>query len=341
MTVVDILKQLSDIPGPSGREESVRGAVVSLIDGYCECRTDPLGNLLVSKKGKERANHNIQLSAHMDEVGFIITQIEENGLLRFETVGGIDSRVILGKAVEIGENRIYGVIGSKAVHHQKEEERATPLSVDRLYIDIGAKNRTEALNHTAPGEFAVYHTAWVAIGEHKIMGRAFDDRVGCALLVDLIRSELPYDCSFSFTVQEETGCIGAMTAAYHLGPDICIAVEATTASDIPGTPPEKRICEQGKGPVISFMDKGTVYDQGLYRLTLETAAENGIPCQSKLGVYGANESRSMQTAKTGARTIAVSLPCRYIHSPSNVLDLRDIAPTRELLGAMIERLAVL
>lgn len=338
--LVDMIKSLTDIPGVSGDEGMIREAVLSMIgDTADRVETDPLGNLLVFRKGKRTPKNKILLSAHMDEVGFIITHIEDSGLLRFASVGGIDGRVIVGRAVEIGVERVYGVIGTKAVHHQEEKEREEVLPPDKLYIDIGARDRNEAEKYVSLGDRAIFYSRFTAIGGGNILSRALDDRAGCALLADMIRSDLPCDCHFAFTVQEETGCTGAATAAYTVAPDISIVVEATTASDVPGAAPDREVCKFGGGPVISFMDKGTVYDTGLYRLALETAKAKGIPTQPKAGVFGGNESRSTQTARAGARTIAVSLPCRYIHSPSSVLRISDIGHTRELLAALCEAAA--
>jgi endoglucanase len=185
----------------------------------------------------------------------------------------------------------------------------------------------------------VFVGPWLEVGEGNVLAKALDDRAGCAILVDLIRSELPYDCWFSFTVQEETGCTGGVTAAYAVMPDIAIAVETTTASDIAGVPEGKTVCSFGGGPVLSFQDRGTVYDAGLYRFALNLAREKAIPAQSKTLVAGGNESRSLQIAGSGARVMAISMPCRYLHSPSCMLRVSDIAHTRELLLALCADLA--
>jgi endoglucanase len=334
---IQTIRTLADIPGVSGDEGSVRDAILTMIRDRVErVEIDPLGNLIVYKKGKRTPKNKILLSAHMDEVGFIITHVEESGLLRFEAVGGIDSRVVVGKAVEVGVARIYGVIGTKALHQTEEKDREEPLKLDKLHIDIGARDAAEAGALVSPGDRAVFHSAFREIGDGNILSRALDDRAGCALLVELIRGDLPCDCAFSFTVQEETGCTGAVTAAYTVQPDIAIAVETTTASDIAGVESGKEVCRLGGGPVISFMDRGTVYDSRLYRLAMDTAKRHGIPAQAKEGVFGGNESRSLQAAQGGARTLAVSLPCRYIHSPSNMLRTADIDHTATLLAKLIE-----
>lgn len=335
--LIETIRTLADIPGVSGEEGAVREAIFQMIREHADhVETDALGNLIATKKGLRPAKNRLLLSAHMDEVGFIITHVEDSGLLRFDSVGGIDSRVVVGKSVEVGEKRIYGVIGVKAIHQAEEKEREEPIKLEKLFIDIGAKDRAEAEALVCPGDRVIFHSQFREIGDGHILSRALDDRAGCAVLVELLRHELPCDCTFSFTVQEETGCTGAVTAAYAAQPDIAIAVEATTASDIAGVDEGKEVCKFGGGPVISFMDRGTVYDSGLYRLAMNTAKERGIPAQTKAGVFGGNESRSLQTSRSGARTMAVSMPCRYIHSASNMLRCSDIEDTKNLLLALIE-----
>jgi endoglucanase len=334
---IQTIHTLADIPGVSGDEGKVREAILAMIRDHADSvDVDPLGNLIVFKRGKRTPKNRILLSAHMDEVGFIITHVEESGLLRFAAVGGIDSRVVVGKAVEVGDARIYGVIGTKAIHQTEEKDREEPLKLDKLHIDIGAKSASEAAALISPGDRAVFHSAFREIGEGHILSKALDDRAGCALLIDLIQGELPYDCTFSFTVQEETGCTGAIAVAYSVKPDIAIAVETTTASDIAGVEPGREVCRFGGGPVVSFMDRGTVYDSRLFRLAMDTAKKRDIPAQMKEGVMGGNESRSLQVARGGAHTLAISLPCRYIHSPSNMLRVTDIVHTEHLLAALIE-----
>jgi endoglucanase len=171
------------------------------------------------------------------------------------------------------------------------------------------------------------------------MGKALDDRAGCAMLIKLIQSELEYDCTFVFTVQEEIGCVGAKAAAYTVKPDISIVVETTTAGDLAGVAPNKKVCALKNGPVVPFMDRGTVYDRELYDRAHAVANRLGIPCQTKEGVYGGTEGRSIQTAGAGAKVLAVSLPCRYLHSASCLLAQQDMQQELQLLQALIEEFA--
>jgi len=339
MSLLKRLEQLSTIPGVSGWEDNVRTAILTEIEGKCEYKIDALGNIIAFKKGRARAKNTVLFSAHMDEVGFIITTIDDSGLLRFATVGGIDSRCVVGKAVEIGENNLHGVIGTKPIHLQKASEQDKAPEIQELYIDIGAKSKDDAAKHIKLGDRAVFKAEFTKFGEDMLLGRAFDDRAGCALLLEMIDTELAYDCVFSFTVQEETGCTGAITAAWHAEPDISVAIETTTASDIAGTPKDKTVCKLGEGPVISFMDRGTVYDHKLYSFAMELAERHSIAHQTKHGVFGGNEARSLQAAKAGSRTLAISLPCRYLHTASNMLAEKDLQSTFELLKIFAEEAA--
>ncbi len=336
--MTELIRKLCALPGASGNEDAVREAIIEEIRDHCTFETDALGNLIVFKKGARPAKKKLLLSAHMDEVGFIVTAVESDGLLRFAPVGGIDPAAVVGKHVLVGEKGIHGVVGIKPIHLCEKDECDTVPKMADLTIDIGAKDAEEARKAVAVGDYAVFNSPVRTLGDGFLCGRALDDRAGCAVLIELIRSPLPVDCAFAFTVQEETGCTGGKTAAYAVEPDIGIAIETTTAGDLPGA--ESPVCKLGNGPVVSFMDKGTVYSRELFRAALDTAAEKGIPCQIKEGVSGGNESRSVQSARAGAQVLAVSAPCRYLHSPSCLLKSGDLEAMMRLLPALMERFAL-
>lgn len=336
--MIEILSHLSELNGVSGDESNVRDYIISKIKDHCTYSIDPMGNLIAFKQGGKKPAKKLMLSAHMDEVGFIITYIDDNGLASFAPVGGIDSRVVVGKSVTL--NGHHGVIGTKAVHMQNADERDKPVKIDKLYIDIGADTKEEALKHFSVGDRAAWNSSFVEFGEDFIKGKALDDRAGCAMLINLIQSELPYDCYFAFTVNEETGVMGAQTAAYTVNPDIAIIVETTTAADIGGVSKANQVCRLGKGPVVSFMDRGTIYDTPLYKQVRGTAEQQGIPNQTKEGVFGGNESRAIQRIRGGVRVTGISLPCRYLHSPSCVLKKSDIENTEKLLRSLVGELTV-
>lgn len=335
--MTELLKKLCTLQGAPGHEDEVRAFILSRISEHAACRVDALGNIIAEKRGENRPKTRLMLDAHMDEVGFIITGAGEDGTLRFAPAGGINPGVVFGRRVLIGD--IPGVIGGKAVHTLGEEERKKPVPFEEMRIDIGASSEEEALGLVKIGSAAVFDSQFNLFGEELIKARALDDRAGCAVLIELIRSPLEYDMTFTFTVQEELGTRGAKTAAFSVNPDAAIVVEATTAADIPDVPEDEKVCFVGKGPVLSFMDGGTVYDRELYRLAEETAAEISVPCQPKKAVAGGNNAGSIHVSGAGVRTLAVSLPCRYLHSGSSVIKASDLMHTAALVRAVAQRIA--
>ena len=335
--MLDTLRDLCLLDGISGDEKKVRDYIISRIDGKCEYKTDPMGNLLVFKKGKSVPKNKIMISAHMDEVGFIVTYICDNGYLKFTSVGGVDPKVAVGRAVKVGNT--VGIIGNKVLHLTKGDEDKTVPALDSLYIDIGAKNKEEAEKHVRVGECVYFISDFVNFGQNKIKAKAIDDRFGCAIMIKLIESELEYDCNFAFLVQEEVGCRGAGPAVFSIRPDYAIVLEATTASDIAFVSKENSVCCQGLGAVVSFMDRSTVYDMELFRNAFDVAEREGINIQPKTTVAGGNDAGTIHKSCEGVRTIAISLPCRYIHSATCVGDTRDMQDCYRLAGALLEEYA--
>lgn len=333
------LEQLCGLHGVSGREEKVRDYILSQIQDFSQCRIDALGNLIVFKKGAIKPKNKVMLAAHMDEVGLIVAYITDDGYLKFTSVGGIDTRVMLGKGVVVGDGKLPGVIGIVPVHMVKEEEIANIPAADSLYIDIGATSKEEAEKYVKPGDTVHFDSAFIPFGKGFIKARALDDRVGCAVLIDMIKNELPYDMHFAFTVQEEVGLRGAKTAAFSVDPDYAIVVETTTAADIAGVAKEKQVCKLGDGAVISFMDRGTLYSRELYDLAFELAEKHGIKVQAKTVVAGGNDAGVIHTSRAGVRTLTVSLPCRYLHSPSCVICEADIEQVSKIVLALAEEFA--
>lgn len=337
--MLETLKKLCALPGASGREDAVREFLIERIRPHAEYEVDALGNLLVHKKGAARAKKRVMLAAHMDEVALIVTYITEEGYLRFAPVGGIDPRVLFGRSVFVGEHRLPGVIGSLPVHLLEKEELSKMPDEEKLYIDIGASSAAQAQEAVHLGDIAYFDSTFMPFGERRIKAKALDDRAGCAILLEMIESELPYDLEFAFTVQEEVGLRGAGAAAYQLAPDYAIVVETTTAADIAGVQPHKRVCALGKGAVVSFMDKGTLYDRGLYDFAFSLAERKNIRCQTKTMVAGGNDAGAIHKSRGGVKTIAVSVPCRYLHSPSCVIEEGDLYDTADLVRALAQSFA--
>ncbi len=327
--MTELLRQLASLDGTAGDEKAVRDFIISKIDGHCRFEVDPLGNILAFKAGKNRSVKKLLVDAHTDEVGLIITNVTADGFLKFKTVGGIETAVMLSRAVRINGS-INGVIGTKPVHLTHGDEGKSLPKPESLYIDIGAKSREEALSFVSLGDRAVICGEYAENGNF-ICSKALDDRIGCAILIKLLVEDSDYDFSASFTVQEEIGVRGAKTAAYTVDPQAAIMLEATTAADIAGVPQEKTVCSLGDGVAVSFMDGGTVYDRAFYNAALQS----GIKCQPKRAVTGGNNSAAVHLSRGGVRSLALSVPCRYIHSPSCVCDRDDIDSAYKLARFMI------
>lgn len=330
--MIERLREICQQNGASGDEARVCEFIRSHIHAD-EVFTDNLGSLIAFKKGKKTPKHKIMLAAHMDEVGFMITDIDDDGFLGFDAVGGINPAVALGRGMVL-ESGALGVVGTKAIHQQSSDERKKLPEFGELYIDIGASSREEAEKLAPRGSYAYFDADFFEFGSGFVKGKAIDDRAGCLIMMDMINGEPEYDAWYAFTVQEEVGTRGARAAAFTVAPDIAIVLETTTACDIAGTSGAKRVCELGMGAVVSYMDRSTVYDRGLYSLAFETAKANGIAVQTKTLVAGGNDSGAIHVSTGGVRTCAISVPCRYLHSPSCVIKLSDF----EAVGALAEKM---
>ena len=334
--MMERIQALCKLEGISGREDTVRDYIkqeLAKSPASMEVKTDPLGNLLVHVEGQQRAAKRVLFAAHMDEVGLIITSATSEGFLRFATVGGIDPRVLYGRRVRA--NGHWGVIGGKAMHLCDGDEKRTVPPADILLIDIGATNHNRALTAVPVGTSVTLDGEFRQLGE-LVTARALDDRIGCALLLELVQDIPPYDLLLAFTVQEEIGTRGAMTAAYTLKPDIAVAVETTTAADIADVPTEQQVCCIGKGAVLSFMDRCALYDRALYEGILRLAGERNIPAQPKQAVAGGNDAGALQRAGSGCRVAAVSVPCRYLHSAACTVSPADVESTAHLLRMLTD-----
>ena len=340
-----ILKQLSEAPGPSGRESAVREVLLAEIREHVHsCRVDSMGNLIALKKGtgaQAPSPRVVMLSAHMDEVGLMVVHIDKDGLLAFKKIGGIDDRVLLSKRVLVGENRIPGVIGCKPVHLLSKSEREKVVSADDMAIDIGATSREAAEKLVKLGDYAVFDTQYELLSDGRVAkGKAFDDRAGCVVVAELLKGgPYPFDLYGVFTVQEEVGLRGARVAAYALEPDLAIALEGTVCDDSPKKRDVSPTTQMGKGPAISIMDRSVVADRRLVKLLATAAAELGIPYQYKQPGVGGTDSGAIHLAKEGVPTGVVSVPARYIHSPVCLLSLEDLDNTIQLMQAALDKLA--
>ena len=327
--MIKLLQNLCSIDAVSGDEGALRDFIISEIDGYCDYRTDALGNILVYKKGKKQSTKKLMIDAHMDEVGLIVTYITAEGFLKFKTVGGIETSALMFRQVTLN-GKVNGVVCGKPVHLVSESDRKKLPDKDTLYIDIGVSSKEEALKFVNIGDCAVLNGEPVLSGG-KIISKALDDRIGCAVLISLLKEESEYDFYASFSVQEELGLRGAKTAAYSINPQSAIVLEGTTAADIADVASEKSVCKAGDGPAVSFMDGATVYDRVYYN----SALNSGIKCQPKASVTGGNDSGAIHLSREGVRTVSISVPCRYIHSSSSVADIEDFENALNLCRYML------
>ncbi len=338
--MLNTLKELCRLRGVSGDEDEVRRYIeekaAPCADGV---RTDALGNLIVFKKGKKPAGNRLMLAAHMDEVGIIITRITDEGFLKFGFVGGVDRRVAIGKPVVIGKNKVPGVIGLKAVHLVSREERKKVPKTEALYIDIGAKDRQAAEKLVELGDYGAFVCEPEEFGDGLFKARAIDDRVGCAVMLKLLEEDLPLDVTFAFTAQEEVGTRGAFGAAFSVTPEIALVLETTTAADLPGVEACRRVCYPGRGPVISYMDGGTIYDREIFDALRRLSKGRGIPWQTKEYIAGGNDARTIQRSKAGVRVAAVSAAVRYLHAPAGVGSVADFENMLRLTRLFLEEMA--
>lgn len=330
--MLELIRTLTALDAVSGAENAVRDFILEQIKDCCDAKTDPLGNILVFKKGKNPSAKKLMLDAHMDEVGLIISNVTADGFLKFKAVGGIEPESLMFRQVKIGDR--FGVISGKPVHLLSGEEKKTLPKEDSLYIDIGVSSKEEALKLVSPGDRAAFVSEFFRMGDN-ISAKALDDRVGCAILISLLQEESDYDFYASFSVQEEVGLRGAKTAAFTVDPEAAIVLEATTAADLAGTGSAERVCCLGKGPAVSFMDKGTVYDRVYY----QAALDSGIPCQVKAAVAGGNNAGAIHVSRGGVRTVAVSVPCRYLHSPAGMINRNDAENAKRLARFLIDGIA--
>lgn len=330
-----MLEKLCALNSTSGDEAKVREFIIKQIEDYCTYEVDNLGSVIAFKKGKKTPKKRVSINAHMDEVGFIITSITDDGYLEFSPVGGIDTKVCLDRVVTVGEKEITGVIADKAFHLLSSDEKDVAPSFDKLYIDIGADDKKQAEEYVNLGDFAYFKSEYYEFGDGFVKAKALDDRIGCMLMIELIQSELEYDTYFCFNVQEEVGLRGSACTQNRVKADVAVVLEATTAADLDSVSGGDRVCVLGDGAVISFMDNRTVYDRELYKLIMSVAKENDIPVQTKTRIAGGNDAGAIQTQGSGAKVCAISLPCRYIHSASSVVKLSDIDNTRKLLKKVL------
>lgn len=334
-----MIKKLTELFGVSGCEDEVRDFIKSEIAPLCEeIKTDSIGNLYALKKGKS-SEKTFMLCAHMDEVGFIVKDITDDGYIKFASVGGIDSRILLGKRVMVGEKKLSGVIGIKAVHLTTKKEREKVVEEKDMYIDIGVDTLEDAQKYVSKGDYIMFDSEYTQFGDGKIKAKAIDDRAGCAVIIDLIKNaDFYYDTWCVFTVQEEVGTRGAQIAARKIKPDIALILESTICGDVHGVDKNAHVSTMGGGAVLSVMERTSRSDPEFIKFIEQTAKENNLPVQFKRTGNGGNDAGAVQIAGSGVRTAVMSLPCRYIHSPVSMMDKNDFETVKKLAKAVSENI---
>ncbi len=329
-----LVKELVSLNAPSGFEDEVREFIKSNVTAD-EIYTDSIGNLICRKKGSGK---KVMVCAHMDEVGFIITQVTDAGFLRFETLGGIDTSVLSSKKVLIGKDRLPGIIGAKAIHLQSADEANSPIKKKDLYIDIGAKDKEEAEKLVSMGDYAVFDGEYTAFGENMIKAKALDDRTGCAIMMELMKEDYESDMYFVFSVQEEVGLRGANVAAHNIKPDIALVIEGTTCSDVHGSKPHKTVTTSGGGAVMTAVDMAAISDKEYFDFITKIAAENNIKLQIKRTTAGGTDAGAIQRSNSGVKTAVLAVPCKYIHSSVSVMNYSDFEAVYELSKAVLKNI---
>lgn len=333
------LKEFTDICSVSGDEGEIRAFIKSLIAPFAdELTVDTMGNIIAFKKGTKPSGKKIIVSAHMDEVGFIVSDITDDGFVKFKSVGGIDPRIMLAQHVVIGKKRVSGVIGIKAVHLQTADERSRVLKESEMYIDIGASGKDEAAKSVKKGDYIAFDSDYTELGGGVVKAKALDDRVGCAIICELMKRYYEESFYLCFCVQEEVGLRGAKVIAQRLGADAALILESTTCSDVAGAEPNEFATTLGGGPALSVMDRASYSDRDFNKFITKTAEENGIPFQFKRTAMGGNDAGSYQTSSRACKTAVISLPCRYIHSPVSCASTEDMGNMYSLSECILENI---
>ncbi len=319
-----LLRQLTQIVAPSGYEHQIREAIRDLVAPHAdEITTDALGNLIV-RKGAKGQGKRIMLAAHMDEIGVMVSHIDENGFARFAPIGGVRPAYCLGGRVRFLNGRV-GVI-----NQEKTADPAKVPAFEQMFIDLGSPRHGIQV-----GDVAAFDRTFEDLGD-RVVSKALDDRVGVAVLIRALQNleSTPHEVYFVFSVQEEVGVRGATTAAYHIAPEIGIAVDVTGWGDTPKVPPMVDV-KLGQGPAIKIRDRGMLADPRVVQWMTRTAEKAKIPYQREVLLSGSTDARAIQLSRAGVPAGTISIPCRYVHSPSEMIDVRDAENAAALLVALL------
>lgn len=333
-----MLKTLSEAIGISGGEEAVRNLIIEAIQPHVdEWHIDMLGNLIALKKGTGQSQLKCLIAAHMDEVGFMVTGHDSNGMLIVEAVGGIDSKILPTLRVLVGNKKLQGFFVWKPVHLSSSQE---VVSLSNLRIDIGTTSKESAASAAPLGTYVAFDSRYIELSAEVVRGKALDDRAGCAELIELLQGDpFPFDLYAAFTVQEEIGLRGATVATQKIQPDVAIVLETTACHEVPQDPDEPdvtTVTKLGKGPVITYKDGASIAHPRLLKHFIQTAQSHAIPHQFRSPQFaGGNDAGAIHVRGKGVPTLVLSLPCRYLHSPLTIISLNDYRNALALVRAAL------
>jgi tetrahedral aminopeptidase len=330
-----MLRELCEAVGVSGVEDEVRNLIIRTIrDQVDDLHIDSMGSVLAIKRGTGEVPLRVMAAAHMDEVGMMITGFDSDGMIRFTNVGGLDARILPGTRVLVGPDKVPGIVSWVPIHLNKTEDT---IPIDRLRIDIGVSSREAAQSAAKLGDRIAFNSPFVELGP-TVRAKAFDDRAGCASLIDLIQGDpFPFDLHVAFTVQEEVGLRGAKVAAQRIQPDLAFVLETTACHDLPqdpGEPDQTTITRLGAGPAITVMDNSMISDPRLVRHLVAVAERENIPHQFRSPQHaGGTDAGAIHRTGAGVPSVVVANPCRYIHAPYSIMNLSDFENQSRLLRA--------
>jgi len=340
-SVIQTQIELSDLIGCPGHEEEVTDYLMMKLEKLSVNKAwiDPLGNVLAIKEGSDPNGLKILLDGHVDEVGFMISHIDDNGFLTIEPLGGVDKRLLLGSLLQFqveNKERILGVVGAAPPHITKPDEREKVPAINEMFIDVGCTNKQEVLDLGLDiGSVGTFHTKSEMLNDNTIIGKAFDDRTACNVILhvleELKNKEIPNTILINFAVQEEVGARGAAVGAYTLEPNIALAIENTIASDVPGVSSSKIVTSLGDGPSVTVADRSLIVPKKILDRIKKAAEMDSISWQFKKPTYGGTDAGRISLSKSGVPSGVVSVPCRYIHSNVGLLQIDDLINTIKLV----------
>jgi putative aminopeptidase FrvX len=332
-----LLRQLSNLDGAAGDEHEVRAFIQKQAKAHVTTTTvDALGNLICFKKGKKK-HPVVLLAAHMDEVGLMITSKNRDGTLRFSKIGGISTQVLLAQTVRIGKKKIRGVIGVKPIHLLEEAEAKKMPKVEELYIDVGASSDKD-LSDITIGDYAYFDSTYEKLSSNTAIGKAFDDRMGCSIILEMIRHTFSFPLYAVFTTQEEIGLRGAQVIGSRISPDYAIIMEGTGAGDSPTDKDLAKSPMLGEGPTLTVKDRSMIADPELLRRIIKVAKRNKLPYQIKQPGIGGTDAGRIQISRRGVSCAVIAVPARYIHSPASLMSMKDYHNVRKLAIAVLKDL---